>query len=113
MDVSERCRTDVLPFCHLFEFAQDLLGFRSISRNGISVAEESLIPRTGHHYFASLKFRDCSRHVTFPQEAAAQQMTAEGRSGIQFQRLCDLDNGIVVSTCMIQEVRQSRLKERI
>src|SRR5438445_6946459 len=26
VDVSERCRTDVLPFCHLFEFAQDLLG---------------------------------------------------------------------------------------
>src|SRR5437773_2639207 len=71
MDVSERCRTDVLPFCHLFEFAQDLLGFRSISRNGISVAEESLIPRAGHHYFTSLKFRDCSCRVTFPQEAAA------------------------------------------
>src|SRR5438552_12232305 len=71
IDHSERCRTDVLPFCHLFEFAQHLLGFQSISRNGISVAEESLIPRTGHHYLTSLKFRDCSRRVTFPQEAAA------------------------------------------
>src|SRR5437868_15188138 len=40
-------------------------------------------------------------------------MTAEGRSGIQFQRLFDLDNCIVISTSVIQEVRQSRLKERI
>src|SRR5207237_7858002 len=40
-------------------------------------------------------------------------MTAERRSGIQFQRLFDLDNCIVISTCVIQEVRQSRLKERI
>src|SRR5439155_2646949 len=40
-------------------------------------------------------------------------MTAERRSGIQFQRLFDLNNCIVISTCVIQEVRQSRLKERI
>src|SRR5438270_12039515 len=47
IDRRERCWTDVLPFRQLFEFAQGLLGFRSISRDGISVAEESLIPRTG------------------------------------------------------------------
>src|SRR5437764_4541608 len=47
IDRRERCWTDVLPFRQLFEFAQGLLGFRSITRDGISVAEESLIPRTG------------------------------------------------------------------
>src|SRR5882757_1348091 len=47
IDGRERCWTDVLPFRHLFEFAQSLFGSRSIARDGISVAEESLIPRAG------------------------------------------------------------------
>src|SRR5882724_4933826 len=47
IDRRECCWTDVLPFRQFFEFAQGLLGFRSIARDGISVAEESLIPRTG------------------------------------------------------------------
>ena len=71
IDHSERCRTDVLAFCHLFEFAQHLLGFRSISGNGISVPEESLIPCAGNHRFRFLKFCDCARRVAFPQKAAA------------------------------------------
>src|SRR5437764_15280186 len=36
IDRRERCWTDVLPFHQLFEFAQGLLGFRSITRDGIS-----------------------------------------------------------------------------
>src|SRR6266576_358655 len=47
IDGRERRWTDVLPLRQFFEFAQGLLGFRSIARDGISVAEESLIPRTG------------------------------------------------------------------
>src|SRR5437879_10940859 len=47
IDRRERCWTDVLPSRQLFEFAKGILGFRSIARDGISVAEESLIPRTG------------------------------------------------------------------
>ena len=40
-------------------------------------------------------------------------MMSERCSGIQFERLFDLDNGIVISTCVIQKVSQSSLKERI
>src|SRR5437773_6427017 len=58
IDRRERCWTDVLPFRQLFEFAQGLLGSRSISRNGVSVAEESLIPGTRIGRSCFLKFRD-------------------------------------------------------
>ena len=40
-------------------------------------------------------------------------MTGERCSGIQFQRPSNLDNGIVISTCVIQKVSESSLKERI
>src|SRR6184192_1062903 len=68
IDRRERCWTDVLPFRQLFEFAQGLLGFRSISGDGISVAEESLIPRTGIRSFGFLQFCDCTGRVAFFKE---------------------------------------------
>src|SRR6266481_3143897 len=71
IDRRERCWTDVLPFRQLFEFAQGLLGFRSISGDGISVAEESLIPRTGIRSFGFLQFRDCAGRVAFFKEREA------------------------------------------
>src|SRR5437868_604213 len=53
------CRwTDVLPFRQLFEFAQRLVGFRSISGDGIGVAEVPLIPGSGIRRFSFLEFRD-------------------------------------------------------
>src|SRR5947209_13426215 len=100
-------------FRQLFEFAQHLLRFRSISRNGMRVAEESLVPCAGNHNLTALKFRDCSRGVAFPEEAAAQQMTSHRRSWIELQRLSDLDNCIVISTRVIQVVGERGLKERI
>src|SRR5262249_37263956 len=47
IDRRECCRTDVLAFCKVFEFAQGLLGFRAVSGNRVSVAEVALIPRSG------------------------------------------------------------------
>src|SRR5947199_9904723 len=47
----ECCGTNVLSLRQFFEFAQRLLGFRSISRNSIRVTEEPLIPGTGIRSF--------------------------------------------------------------
>src|SRR4029077_4083401 len=58
IDRRERCWTDVLPFPQFFEFAQRLLGFRSISGEGIGVAEVPLIPGSGIRRFSFLEFRD-------------------------------------------------------
>src|ERR1700730_7690231 len=71
IDRRERCWTDVLPFRQVFEFLQGLLGLRSISGDGISVAEESLIPRTGIRSFGFLQFRDGAGRVAFFKEREA------------------------------------------
>src|SRR6266480_1792523 len=71
IDRRECCWTDVLPFRQLFEFAQRLLRFRSISGDDISIAEESLIPRTGIRSFGFLQFRDCAGRVAFFKEREA------------------------------------------
>src|ERR1700687_1123137 len=77
IDRRERRWTDVLPFRNLFEFAQGLLGLRAISGNGISVAEESLIPRTGIGSFGFLQFRDRAGRVAFFKEREAYQNVAD------------------------------------
>src|SRR5436190_19344797 len=71
IDRRERRWTDVLPFRQLFEFAQGLLGFRSIARDGVSVAEESLIPGTRIGRSCFLKFRDRAGRVAFFKEREA------------------------------------------
>src|SRR5204862_6458454 len=68
VDCHERCRTDVLPFRQFFEFAQRLLGFSSISGDGIGVAEKSLIPGTGIGRFSFLQFSDCAASVALLTE---------------------------------------------
>src|SRR6202030_848460 len=77
IDRRERGWTDVLPFRQLFEFVQGLLGFRSISGDRISVAEESLIPRTGIRSFGFLQFRDGAGCLAFFKEREADQNVAD------------------------------------
>src|SRR5262249_21843557 len=71
IDRRERCRTDVSVFREIFEFMQGLIGFRAVSGNSVSVAEESLIPsaRIGRSCF--LKFRDCAGRVALLKEREA------------------------------------------
>src|SRR5438034_1477194 len=65
IDRRERRWTNVLSLRQFFEFAQRLFGSRSISRNGVSVAEESLIPGTRIGRSCLLKFRDRAGRVAF------------------------------------------------
>src|SRR5260370_38819378 len=71
IDRRERCWTNVLLLLQLFELAQSLLSFRAFSGDGISVAEESLIPGTGIRSFGFLQFRDYAVRVAFFKEREA------------------------------------------
>src|SRR4029077_13531820 len=71
VDRRERYRTNVLPFRKLFELAQRLLGFRSISGQGLGVAEVPLIPGSGIRLFSFLQFRDRAARVALFKEREA------------------------------------------